>query len=102
MNEDAHIDYGIRLLEWGERNYPYNWKFNFYLAAFAHKYGDYEEALSQALKCKSKAPWRESIYSLLAKIYSAKGDEAAALRMRSEYARIKKEKDSLYESCKNL
>lgn len=102
MNEDAHIDYGIRLLEWGERNYPYNWKFNFYLAAFAHKYGDYEEALSQALKCKSKAPWRESIYSLLAKIYSAKGDEAAALRMRSEYARIKKEKDALYESCKNL
>ena len=102
MDEDNQIDYGFRLLEWGEKNYPDNWKFNFYLAAFSHKYGDEDAALSNALKCKHKAPWRESIYNLLAQIYSAKGDSISASKMKAEYTRIVNEKERLYESCKNI
>lgn len=74
MDEEAHIDYGIKLLYWGKNHYPDYWKFNFYLAAFALKYGHHQEALEEAIECKKKAPWRESVYNILAKAYSTNGD----------------------------
>ncbi len=55
MNEPEEIDYGLELLEWGKKIYPDNWKFNYYLAAFALKYGQPEKGLQEALECQRNA-----------------------------------------------
>lgn len=102
MNEPEDIDYGLKLLEWGKRQYPDNWKFNFYLAAFALKYKKPEKALQEALECQHKAPWRESAYNMLAQAYSANNNEPMAAKMRMEYERINKQKKELYDSCKGI
>lgn len=102
MNELEEIDYGLKLLEWGKKLYPENWKFNFYLAAFALKYKKPEKALLEAQECQCKAPWREMTYNMLAQAYSANKNEPMAAKMRSEYERIKKQKKELYDSCKGI
>lgn len=102
MNEPDEIDYGLKLLEWGKKQYPDNWKFNFYLSAFALKYKKPEKALQEAMECQRKAPWRETAYNMLAQAYSANNNESMAAKMRSEYERIKKQKKGLYDSCKGL
>ena len=102
MNEPEEIDYGLKLLEWGKKQYPENWKFNFYLAAFALKYKKPEKALLEAQECQRKAPWRETTYNMLAQAYSANKNEAMAAKMRSEYERIKKQKKELYDSCRGI
>ena len=94
MNVPEEIDYGLKLLEWGEKQYPENWKFNFYLAAFALKYKKPETALLEAQECQRKAPWRETTYDMLAQAYSANKNEPMAANMRLEYERIKKLKKS--------
>lgn len=101
MNEKDEIDYGLKLLEWGKNQYPNNWKFNFYLAAFALKNKQPEKALQEALECQRKAPWRETAYNMLANAYSANNNEEQAAKMREEYERIKKQKTILYSACKN-
>ena len=100
MNEPEEIDYGLKLLEWGKKQYPENWKFNFYIAAFALKYKKIDIALLEAQECIRKAPWRETAYNMLAQVYSANKNEFMASKMRSEYERIKKQKKELYDSCK--
>lgn len=102
MGGSDKIQHGLQLLEWGKKLYPNNWKFSFYLASFALKYKNLDRALTEALECKKTAPWRESVYNLLAKIYSAKGDNYSANKMREEFIRITKKKKELYESCKSL
>lgn len=99
---EEEIKYGLDLLEWGKNHYPENWKFNFYLAAFALKYKDYKKALQEAIDCNKKAPWRETTYNLLAKAYSANGQEDLAEKNKIEYNRIKEQKQKLYASCKSL
>ena len=84
MNEPDEIDYGLKLLEWGKKQYPDNWKFNFYLSAFALKYKKPEKALQEAMECQRKAPWRETAYNMLAQAYSANNNEPMAAKMRSE------------------
>lgn len=101
MNEAEEIDYGLKLLEWGKVQYPDNWKFNFYLAAFALKYKQPKKALQEALECQRKAPWRETAYNMLANAYSANSNDVLAAKMHSECERIKKQKAMLYSSCKN-
>ena len=102
MDEGIKSQYGLQLLEWGKREYPDNWKFNFYLAAFALNHKKLDKALEEAIEGKRKAPWREKMYELLANIYSAKGDNYSAQKMKEEHMRIKNEKDKLYDSCKEL
>lgn len=102
MGEDDHIDYGLRLLDWGKANYPDNWKFNFYLAAFALKYNEPQKALLEARECVKKAPWRETGYNMLANAYSATEQYELAAKAKRDYERIKAEKERLYNSCKNL
>lgn len=102
MNVPEEIDYGLKLLEWGKKQYPENWKFNFYLAAFALKYKKPEKALQEAQECQRKAPWRETSYNMLAQAYSANNNEPMATKMRLEYERIKKQKKALYDSCKGI
>ena len=102
MNEPEEIDYGLKLLEWGKKQYPENWKFNFYLAALALKYKKPEKALQEALECQRKAPWREAAYNMLSQAYSANNDKPMAVKMRSEFERIKKLKKELYETCKGI
>lgn len=100
MNDTEDIDYGLTLLEWGKKQYPDSWKFNYYLAAFALKYKKPVKALQEAQECQRKAPWRENIYSMLAQAYSANQNEPMAVEMRLEYERIKKLKKELYDSCR--
>lgn len=102
MNEPKEIEYGLKLLEWGKKQYPNNWKFNFYLAAFALKYNKPEKGLQEALECQRKAPWRETAYNMLAQAYTANYNEPMAAKMRSEYERINKQKKELYDSCKGI
>ncbi len=102
MNEPEEIDFGLKLLEWGKNKFPKNWKFNFYLAAFALKYKLTEKALQEAKECVLKAPWRETAYSMLAEAYAANNDKSSSDYMLKEYQRIKSEKVALYDGCKNL
>ena len=102
MGGADEVKYGLQLLEWGKQQYPDNWKFNFYLSAFALKYKDSNKALSEAIECQKKAPWRETVYNILANAYSATGDNNMASKMKSEYERLRAEKKSIYNSCKSL
>lgn len=102
MNEQQEIEYGMQLLEWGKKLYPQNWKFNFYLSAYALNYKRPQKALQEALECQRKAPWREKVYSLLTRAYSANGQEVQSSKMRLEYERIKSQKEKLYASCRTL
>lgn len=102
MNEPEEIDYGLELLEWGKKIYPDNWKFNYYLAAFALKYGQPEKGLQEALECQRKAPWRETAYDMLAQAYSANNDKLMAAKMKMQYDRIKIQKQVMYEHCAGI
>ena len=102
MGEETEINYGLQLLEWGKSQYPDNWKFNFYLSAYALKYKNPRKSLQEAIECQHKAPWRESVYKILANAYSANGNAVMANKMREEYERLKSEKKTIYATCKNL
>lgn len=102
MNDSEEIEYGLKLLETGKDIYPEEWKFNFYLSAFALKYEKNQIGLQEALECQRKAPWREMTYSILAQAYSVNKNETKAIEMRAEYERIKKEKERLYATCMGL
>lgn len=102
INDSKNINYGIELLKYGDKYYRNIWQFNFYLAAFYLQYNKPKEALEEALKCKEKAPWRETVYNILSKAYAANGEELKAIEASKEHDRIKAIKKSLYDSCKEL
>lgn len=97
MGGAKNLNNSTSILEQGLELYPEYWKLNFTLSAIYLRTNYLDEALEEALEAKNKAPWRESIYSLLSSIYAAKGDIDGAKKYEEEGEKLKFQKQQLYQ-----
>lgn len=84
----------------GNKEYPQDYRYDFYCAAYLSRYGHPREALDYIYHAIELAPWREKNYSVAASIYRKLGDETAADAMQQKYEEIKQQKEELYEKAK--
>lgn len=98
----GEYDQSIKFFQWAEKIYPKEWTYNFHSAYYLLYLGRPLEALQEAIKANTKAPWRETTYKLLSICYKTLGNESAEELNMQEYLHIKSEKESLYANCKSI
>lgn len=92
----------IKFFQWAERVYPHEWTYNFHAAYYLLYLGRPLEALREALKANTKAPWRETTYKLLAACHRELGNKTEEARYTQEYMHKKVEKENLYATCESI
>lgn len=106
MNSDDDIAYSFELLEQGKDLYPSNWKFDFYLSAYAGGFKGMEKtSIEEARQCIKKASWRETGYQLMSSALERAGGEEnkkLASQYKLRYEALKDKKRMLYDSCINI
>lgn len=96
----GEYEQSIKFFKWAERIYPHEWTYNFHSAYYLLYLGRPLDALQEAIKANTKAPWRETTYKLLAVCHKELGNTSEEERYMNEYIDKKSEKENLYASCK--
>lgn len=92
----------ITFFQWAERIYPQEWTYNFHSAYYLLYLGRPMEALQEAIKANTKAPWRETTYKLLSVCHKALGNVSEEEQYMQEYLHKQAEKEDLYAICKSI
>ena len=98
----GEYDQSIKFFQWAEKIYPKEWTYNFHSAYYLLYLGRPLEALQEAIKANTKAPWRETTYKLLSICYKTLGNESAEELNMQKYLHMKSEKESLYANFKSI
>lgn len=98
----GEYEQSIKFFQWAERIYPREWTYNFHSAYYLLYLGRPSEAIREAIKANTKAPWRETTYKLLSVCHKALGNVFEEDRYMQEYLHKKEEKANLYATCKSI
>lgn len=98
----GEYEQSIKFFQWAKRIYPQEWTYNFHSAYYLLYLGRPLEALQEAIKANTKAPWRETTYKLLSICHKALGNKTEEETYMHAYLQKKVEKENLYASCKSL
>ena len=95
-------DQSIKFFQWAEKIYPKEWTYNFHSAYYLLYLGRPFEALQDAIKAHTKAPWRETTYKLLSICHKTLGNISEEKQYMQLYLSKKEEKEKMYATCKSI
>ena len=98
----GQYEQSIQFFQWAERIYPQEWTYNYHAAYYLLYLGRTSEALQEAIKANTKAPWRETTYKLLSICHKTLGHKSEEDLYLHKYEQKKAEKDNLYATCKYI
>lgn len=98
----GQYDRSIKFFQWAEKIYPKEWTYNFHSAYYLLYLGHPFEALQEAIKANTKAPWRETTYKLLSICHKTLGNISEEQQYMQLYFSKKEEKEKMYATCKSI
>ncbi|MDO4510275.1 MAG: hypothetical protein Q4B68_00475, partial [Bacteroidales bacterium] len=105
MEDQEKINYALNLLQKSMTKFPDYWQFDYYIAQAYLHCGYKKQALHFAQESNRKAPWRETTYKLLAKVYKEtyqSDTDSNYVKYCKLFEEYNSRKIALYDSCKTV